>query len=167
MGINDFLNSLWKLEHDQIQQTPLPTSSAGTAPAPPAPRPHAVLLWANAFRKIVQMLLSVVLLCIIVRAFYHYLCSGTDAQKEVVSPVLSEVGKVLAFAAAVDLAYMLITPGPDEAAGPVIIGIAAGMLILVSSIQFESPYHNLLLPSISVLLLALAIAVLFHIRKQV
>ncbi len=46
--------------------------------------------------------------------------------------LLGLVGGALAVAAAFELAYMLFTPGPDEAVGPLILGLAATALITVS-----------------------------------
>jgi 4-hydroxybenzoate polyprenyltransferase len=45
---------------------------------------------------------------------------------------LGMVGKGLAYSAGIELAYMLFTPGPDEAIEPVIVGIAAAILVTVS-----------------------------------
>ncbi len=47
-------------------------------------------------------------------------------------PALTIVGIGLGYSAAVDLAYMLFTPGPDEAIQPLLVGLAASALIAIS-----------------------------------
>lgn len=47
---------------------------------------------------------------------------------------LEIVAKALAYSAGVDLAYMLLTPGPDEAIEPLILGLASALLFSISSI---------------------------------
>ncbi|WP_146056457.1 hypothetical protein [Methylobacterium sp. V23] len=47
-------------------------------------------------------------------------------------PTLEAVGNGLAYSAGFELAYMLFTPGPDEAIEPVILGLAAAILIVIS-----------------------------------
>lgn len=42
----------------------------------------------------------------------------------------------LFFSTGVDLAYMLFTPGPDEAIDPVMTGLAAGILLGIGRIDF-------------------------------
>ncbi len=46
--------------------------------------------------------------------------------------ILTIVGVALAISTAFELAYTLFTDGPDEAVNPVITGIAAGILLLIS-----------------------------------
>jgi hypothetical protein len=47
---------------------------------------------------------------------------------------LEIVAKALAYSAGIDLAYMLLTPGPDEAIEPLILGLASAILFSISSI---------------------------------
>ena len=48
---------------------------------------------------------------------------------------LQIVGECLAYSAGIDLAYMLLTPGPDEAIEPLILGLASAILFSVSKID--------------------------------
>ncbi len=48
---------------------------------------------------------------------------------------LDLVGHALAYSSAIELAYTLFTPGPDEAVEPVLMGMAAGMLLAFSNID--------------------------------
>jgi hypothetical protein len=79
----------------------------------------------------------------------------------------------LLFSAAIDLAYMLFTPGPDEALQPVIIGIAAAVLILV--LKFKETIEvnndkiltpNVIWPVLSIFILVCAMTFLFYIRQR-
>lgn len=53
-------------------------------------------------------------------------------------PTLTLVGRSLAYSAGLELAYMLLTPGPDEAIDPIIIGLAASILVIISDENFDS-----------------------------
>ena len=73
-----------------------------------------------------------------------------------VSP-LTIVGVALAISTAFELAYTLFTDGPDEAVNPVITGVAAGILLLISpNLAFSGAG--------AVALLALALVVLFILK---
>jgi hypothetical protein len=75
-------------------------------------------------------------------------------------PVLELAGKGLLVTTAIDLAYMLFTPGPDEAVEPVITGIAAFVLIALSQdLILDGPRL------IGVALMILMIPVLFYVKK--
>ncbi len=58
---------------------------------------------------------------------------GDDLQAAVrAAPVLGLVSGALLAAAAVELAYMLFTPGPDEAIDPLILGLAGTTILALS-----------------------------------
>jgi len=70
------------------------------------------------------------------------------------------VGFALAVSAGIELAYMLFTPGPDEAIEPLILGLAAAVLMLASEkdiARFEV--------ATSVLVFTACIGFLFWVRK--
>jgi hypothetical protein len=69
----------------------------------------------------------------------------------------------LAVAAAIELAYTLFTPGPDEALEPLMLGLSSGILFLIS----ENADKNLSAPAqfSAVLLGVLALGFLFVIRR--
>ena len=72
--------------------------------------------------------------------------------------ILTIVGVALAISTAFELAYTLFTDGPDEAVNPVITGVAAGILLLISPrLDFSGA------GAIAVLILALV--VLFILRE--
>src|SRR5215213_6239241 len=96
----------------------------------PRQRVASVTRYANRVRVVFQMALGLFIVGLIVWDAYGILFKGSAALK-----ILEHIGEALAFSAAIDLAYMLFTPGPDEAIEPVIIGIAATVLILVSSFK--------------------------------
>jgi hypothetical protein len=75
-------------------------------------------------------------------------------------PTLDIVGLSLGYSSALELAYALFTEGPDEAVEPLIMGLAAALLVVVSEIP---PID--LIRSIGVALLVTALAGLFLIRR--
>jgi hypothetical protein len=72
---------------------------------------------------------------------------------------LEIVGVALAFSSAFELAYALFTPGPDEAVDPLIMGLAAVILLVISNITSIT-----LANASGVALLVLALIVLFILR---
>ncbi|EJV9314134.1 hypothetical protein ACRTC9_21555 [Vibrio vulnificus] len=77
--------------------------------------------------------------------------------------ILALVSQAVMVSAAIELAYMLFTPGPDEAVDPLILGIA-GTALLVMSDENTAKTDSMLYDSISVLLFVLALAILFYLR---
>ncbi|EPZ1177649.1 hypothetical protein ACXKL1_003467 [Klebsiella oxytoca] len=76
---------------------------------------------------------------------------------------LSYVAKALAVSCGFQLAFMLITKGPDEAVEPIMLGIASVILLMLSVIDPEKwSVHN----SISVTLLIICIAGLFYLSRK-
>lgn len=74
------------------------------------------------------------------------------------------VASALAVAAAIELAYTLFTPGPDETLEPLMLGLSSGILFLIT----ENGDKNLSAPAqfTAVLLGVLALGVLFFIRRR-
>lgn len=74
------------------------------------------------------------------------------------------VASALAVAAAIELAYTLFTPGPDETLEPLMLGLSSGILFLIT----ENGDKNLSLPAqfSAVLLGVFALGVLFFIRHR-
>ena len=70
------------------------------------------------------------------------------------------VGQALAVSASIELAYMLFTPGPDEAIDPVILGIAAAALVALSE---NNPHWE---DAILVLSFSVGLYILFHLRSK-
>lgn len=77
--------------------------------------------------------------------------------------ILALVSQAVMVSAAIELAYMLFTPGPDEAVDPLILGIA-GTALLVMSDENTAKTDSMLYDSIAVLLFALSLAILFYLR---
>ncbi|BFN31016.1 TPA: PTS sugar transporter subunit IIC [Vibrio parahaemolyticus] len=77
--------------------------------------------------------------------------------------ILSLVSQAVMVSAAIELAYMLFTPGPDEAVDPLILGIA-GTALLVMSDENTAKTDSMLYDSIAVLLFVLSLAILFYLR---
>lgn len=86
--------------------------------------------------------LSIVIL-LVIKVIYHLLRSlncDVFANFEYFEDIirlstLDLVARALAYSAGVDLAYMLFTPGPDEAIEPLILGLASAILFSISNIS--------------------------------
>ncbi|EGQ7835227.1 PTS sugar transporter subunit IIC [Vibrio vulnificus] len=77
--------------------------------------------------------------------------------------ILALVSQAVMVSAAIELAYMLFTPGPDEAVDPLILGIA-GTALLVMSDENSAKTDSMLYDSIAVFLFAVSLAILFYLR---
>jgi len=73
---------------------------------------------------------------------------------------LDLVGHALAYSAGIELAYTLFTPGPDEALDPVMMGLAAAMLLGISQVAMLTVSE-----AGAAVLYCLALGGLFAIRK--
>lgn len=82
--------------------------------------------------------------------------------------ILAIVSNALAYAAAIELAYMLFTPGPDEAVEPLILGLASFVLSVAARADYyiEEETQSLLDASISISISVIAIGVLFYVRER-
>jgi hypothetical protein len=93
---------------------------------------------AEDVKKFLQVIIAIgILILLILKLLYHL---GIFPIDFVLNPLLAQktlqiVGECLAFSAAVDLAYMLLTPGPDEAIEPLILGLASAILFSISRID--------------------------------
>lgn len=95
-------------------------------------------------KKILQATIAGgIIILLVVKLGYHvfksFNCPIFDAVpylKEIVRlSTLDLVARALAYSAGVDLAYMLFTPGPDEAIEPLILGLASAILFSISNIS--------------------------------
>jgi hypothetical protein len=75
------------------------------------------------------ILLAVKLFCSVFRLSCHLV------QPLVALNTLQLVANALEYSAGVELAYTLFTEGPDEAVEPVIMGLAAAMLLVISKLE--------------------------------
>ncbi len=73
---------------------------------------------------------------------------------------LDMVAYALFFSSGIELAYMLFTPGPDETLDPLIIGLAAAILLGVSRMDFSKVQEG-----VTLLLAVSALAGLLVIKK--
>lgn len=80
---------------------------------------------------------------------------------------LTIVSKALAYSTGVELAYMLFTPGPDEAIEPLITGTASALLYFISNnniLELQSAISTLLF--IFVIICLFAIRDIFILKKK-
>ena len=138
----------------------------------PGQKPAIITKWAKRIKYLLQALIG---FFIVMMVLVSVTLTIFDPVNHGSIQILAWVGKALLFAAAIDLAFMLFTPGPDEALQPVIIGIAATVLILVSDFKEaigEMADHksilnsHLIWPVVSVFILVCAITLLFYVRQR-
>ncbi len=77
---------------------------------------------------------------------------------------LEVVSYGLGISAGIEMAYMLFTPGPDEAVEPVILGLSSTLLFILSSLDFEKT--NFVHFSILILSIGALIGGLFYIKDR-
>jgi hypothetical protein len=75
--------------------------------------------------------------------------------------IFSRIGLALGLAAAIELAYTLFTHGPDEALDPLMLGVAAALLLQLGKVE-EFDYRE----GIATLLYVASLAGLFAVRKK-
>ncbi|NKB75982.1 MAG: hypothetical protein GKR96_02800 [Gammaproteobacteria bacterium] len=123
---------------------------------------------AEVAKVLAQMSIGVILVAILITKFACQFPSLLSCGADWLSyiryvhqlPTLEIVSKALAYSAGIELAYMLFTPGPDEAIEPLITGTAAAVLYLISK---NSTLE--IAPAVSVLLFVFALASLFLIKE--
>ncbi|MGC0825051.1 hypothetical protein ACT2VT_003258 [Pantoea agglomerans] len=77
---------------------------------------------------------------------------------------LTYVANALAISCGLQLAYMLITEGPDEAIEPIMLGVASVILLILSTIE---PSQWSIYNSISIIILILGVFLLYYISGKV
>lgn len=98
-----------------------------------------------------------------VRIDYHNLRGWRTFIEHILAiNTLQYVAKALAVSCGVQLAYMLVTDGPDEAVEPLMLGIASAILLILSSTSEWDINH-----AAAVFLLVLTIPMLYWIAKKI
>lgn len=122
--------------------------------------------YAKTAKTILQMFIGLGITALLVGRLIRTLAGDELALSE--PNILKDVSVALLYSAAVELAYMLFTPGPDEAVEPVILSIAALILSLAAradSLIEGNQQANLFFVALSIGILAIAIGLLFFVRK--
>jgi hypothetical protein len=121
-------------------------------------------MWANFARVGMQMVIGIF---IFVFAAIDGVLWARHLTPHPDRSVLSIVGIAMGFSAAIDLAYMLFTAGPDEAVDPLIVGIAATVLIFLGETQWNVASGRYILGhALTMVLLVSAIGLLLYVRKK-
>ncbi|RTF26417.1 hypothetical protein D9B84_01935 [Serratia marcescens] len=98
-----------------------------------------------------------------VRVNYQYLMGPRTFIEHILAiNTLQYVAKALAVSCGVQLAYMLVTDGPDEAVEPLMLGIASAILLILSSTS-EWDFNH----AVAIFLLVLTIPMLYLIAKKI
>lgn len=131
-----------------------------------------ILIHIRAFKCLLQYSVGIgILILIINKMFLHIGWSPFGQPWEFLQPFFWELGSMgilkiagtgLFATTAIDLAYMLFTPGPDEAVEPIITAIAAFVLIVLSNDISDLKDLNLL----GLAGLILAIPILFWVKRK-
>lgn len=102
--------------------------------------PEIIIQAKNALQGFIAIgivsLLAVKLGYHVFKSFDYQLFDAFPYFKEIVRlSTLDLVARALAYSAGVDLAFMLFTPGPDEAIEPLMVGLASAILFSISNIS--------------------------------
>jgi hypothetical protein len=117
---------------------------------------------AHGVKVLLQMAVGVGAVFDVGSHVYHHSVSHTGLFPSPPSAnvTIHVIAAALAIAAAIELAYTLFTPGPDEALDPLMLGLSSGILLLVTSSKLRPVWQFA-----AVLLGVLALGVLFLIRR--
>lgn len=105
--------------------------------------------WAHGVKVALQMVVGIAAVIDIGMHFVHSI--ATERKWAPIAPDVATSVKIiasaLAVAAAIELAYTLYTPGPDEALDPLMLGLSSGLLLLIttSGISAVTQYGGVLL----------------------
>jgi hypothetical protein len=98
--------------------------------------------WAERVKIVLQFLIGIGLVLLLLVKLIPWLCTlipwdivAHRIQHLITLSPLDLVATALAYSAGFELAYTLFTPGPDEAVEPVIMGLAAAMLLEFSKVD--------------------------------
>jgi hypothetical protein len=105
--------------------------------------------WAHGVKVALQMVVGIVAVVDIGMHFVHSISTETNWAPIAPDVAISVqiIADALAAAAAIELAYTLYTPGPDEALDPLMLGLSSGLLLLIttSGISAVTQYGGVLL----------------------
>lgn len=120
---------------------------------------------AESIKITIQMVIGCILGIVVALDGILFLCSAFSAPSAHWLTYLNPLNIIaygLFFSTGVDLAYMLFTPGPDEAIDPVMTGLAAAILLGIGKIDFSTIQLE---QGVSLFLAAAALAALFATKK--
>ena len=120
--------------------------------------------WAHGAKVVLQMLVGIGAVVDIVWHVIHSVAHHTGPALLVPSPagIIGVIAYALAVAAAIELAYTLFTPGPDEALDPLMLGLSSGVLLLITD---TNKHYSVTAQYSGVLIGVIALAALFLIRR--
>lgn len=129
-GICDLEKGVLVHCESEAQQPPL---SALNAKAQTVPDVYsAVAHHARNVKAVLQMIIGVLAVCVV---GWHFLEMPAQTSHQATSLLIDGIGVGLAAAAALELAYTLFTSGPDEALDPLMLAVAAALLVQVARIE--------------------------------
>jgi len=111
-----------------------------------------------------QMFIGIAIIILLVLKLILHLTGEPDVEILVLlvnHHPLKMVGYALAISAGIELAYMLFTPGPDEAVEPLILGLSSAILLVITEKDIVS-YEV----ALTVLVFTASIGFMFWVRKK-
>jgi hypothetical protein len=87
---------------------------------------------ARNVKAVLQMIIGVVAVCVV---GWHFLEVPIHSTHQATSLLIDGIGVGLAAAAVLELAYTLFTSGPDEALDPLMLAVAAALLIQLAGLD--------------------------------
>lgn len=126
---------------------------------------HGAQPFAHGIKVLLQMIVGFGAVCDIAWHVGQSVSAhqGTAPFAPDIATSVTVIASALAVAAAIELAYTLFTPGPDEALEPLMLGLSSGILFLIS--EPTSQDLSVSAQFSAVLLGVLALGVLFFIRS--
>jgi len=116
--------------------------------------------WAEGAKVFLQMILGAAAVIIVLAVLINDVDHGKSAGG-IERQVFVIIAAVLAGAAALELAYTLFTPSADELIDPLMLGVSAALLYLVSNLTQLTWQAG-----VAVVLFTTALAVLFRVRAS-
>lgn len=154
---------------------PIPESSSLTQPTKSEDGyPREVVRTASRVKAVLQMVVGVYALGWLVWAFYlsHHIrnCAPLPTDSVPVHQqlcyfipssglILQVIADALAVATAIQLVYTLFTPGPDEALDPILLAVAAALLLQLGKVEKFSWGDG-----VAIILYSVALGILFVVR---
>lgn len=117
--------------------------------------------WAHGVKVLLQMLIGIGAVVDVGIHVAHSVATrtGTAPFAPSVDVSVRVIAYALAVAAAIELAYTLFTPGPDEALDPLMLGVSSGILILITEgVSATVEFAGLIIG-------VAALAILFLVRR--
>jgi hypothetical protein len=119
--------------------------------------------WAHGVKVLLQISVGIGAVVVIIWNVVHSfpIHANSSLLASDIAVIVQLIAYALAIAAAIELAYTLFTPGPDEALDPLMLGLSSGILLLITNTDNN---QSSITQFSGVLIGVIALAALFLIR---